>query len=104
MNEFNFAEGVGLEENVSFYGQGILLGVKVNEIKGTDGQPIKWYSANIMVNNVIYQNVTMAKQVYPEELELFKPYEFGIQLNQEIDKRGVSKFYIKIVYITSDIE
>ena len=89
----------GDESLVTAYSEGKLLSTKCTELKGSDGKPIQWWTANIMINGVIYQNLTITSKCEPSGLVSFEDYEFGFQFIQEMDKRGNAKIHVKIVYV-----
>lgn len=104
MNEFDFSVGVGYEYLVDFYLSGKVMSVKENIMHGTKGEEIKWYQIQILTDTKKNLVFTIAANVNPLELESIekgqiKDYDFGIQIQDEKDKRGNYKYSLKVVYV-----
>lgn len=90
---------MGIEELAVVYGEGVLVGIKANKMVGSDGKEVIWYNGSIEMNGELLKNITFSNQIEIELLEKYKPYTFGFQIQQESNRQGMTKNYIKVVYI-----
>lgn len=100
MGEFNFEVGCGDVTAVTMYARATVISVVKTPLKLPDGKEVTWYKANLALSDTgnLLQNITVSAKSGVEEWQKFHEYDLGFQIIQEIDKRGNSKFNLRVVY------